>query len=358
MNRIAFQLLKIARIITALDDLDFKRFKAIFDSILRNESVDVEAVGKCNGKLYSEASVNAQQSVDSIGLSEEDKSEIAKEALKVWSNDVRPILLKIDDFMRKGTWNILEANSIWKEISVYESKKHTSFVLGILGGIMLSVDDYIKAFSNAAETYLTSSFESIDNSGFQEALEDTRQSIEGGIRNLGAAYKEFSERLKSGIESLRSSEMADAKGDSVKVFKALSEFDKNLDTMRVLSANFGGLFNVFFNYFIGRSSNDALYDLNRWRKMLKEFKKRFDIIPSSFNSMLYSIDKFLMRHGKDNVISGSGRDPKALYRDDAIRCYESLKSDYINIIRSLGDSGIVFDLDSEMSELERSIEAM
>ena len=358
MDRIAFQILKIARMITALDDLDFKRFKAIFDSILRNDSVDVEAVRKCSGRLYAAASVEAQQSVDSLGIGEEDKAVIYDEALKVWADDVRPVISKIEDFLRKGTWNIMEANSIWKEISDYEAKKQTSFVLGVLGGVMLSVDDYLKAFGNAAETYLTTSFDNIDNSGFQEALESLRRSVEGSIRGLGAECKEFADRIRSGIESLRSSELAEAKGDTRGVYRAMSEFDRNLDSMRAVGMNFGGLSNVFFNYFIGRASNESMYDLNRWKQMLKEFKKRFDIIPSSFDSMLYAIDKFLMGHGKDNVVSGSGRDPRALYRDDAIRCYDSLQSDYINIIRALGNSGVVFDLDFEMSELKKAIDAM
>ena len=91
--------------------------------------------------------------------------------------------------------------------------------------------------------------------------------------------------------------------------------------------------------------------------MQKVFRKRFGIIPSALESMAYAIDKFMTAHGKDNVISG-GRDAKALYRDDAIRCYDSLQSDYINIIRALGNSGVEFDLDAEISDLKTAIGRM
>ncbi len=352
-----FGMMRRARMVTALDDLDFKRFKAIFDGILRRESVDVDAVGRCTGRDYALASVKAQVDFDS-GLSDSDKAEIYKAAFKTWSDDVRPVLAKINGFMRGGTWSIMQANSIYGEVQAYEGKKRSSFVLGVLGGVMLAVDDYLKAFANAAETYLTSSFDTIDNSGFQEALEGLRHGVEGGIETLGEDFKQFSGRIKNGIESLRASAIAEAKGDTEGVYRALSAFDRNLDSMRAVGTNFGGLFNVFFGYFIGGSSNESMYDLNRWKQMSKEFKKRFEVIPSALNGMLYAIDKFLREHGMGNVISGSGRDPRAMYRDDAIRCYDSLQSDYINIIRALGNSGVVFDLDEEMSALKVAIDAM
>lgn len=356
-DRFAFRILKIARMITALDDLDFKRFKAIFDGILRRESVDVEAVGRCTGRDYAMASVRVQYELDS-DLSDSDKAEIYKAAFKTWSDDVRPVMAKINGFMRGGTWSIMQANAIYGEVQAYEGKKRNSFVLGVLGGVMLAVDDYLKAFANAAETYLTSCFDTIDNSGFQEALEGLRHEVEVGLENMGGAFREFAARIKNGIESLRVSEIAEAKGDTEGVYRALSAFDRNLDSMRAVGTNFGGLFNVFFGYFIGGSSNESMYDLNRWKQMSKEFKKRFEVIPSALNGMLYAIDKFLREHGRDNVISGSGRDPRAMYRDDAIRCYDSLQSDYINIIRALGNSGVVFDLDAEFSALKTAIDAM
>lgn len=350
---------RIARMITALNDVDFNRFKAIFDGMLRETSVDVSSVQKANARDFgiAAAKVYAEEARSSgESLTTDEYMKFVREASAFFAEKVRPILSKIDDFMRERTWNIAKASDIYMMIDAFSNGWY-DFV-NMPSRLMLNISDYMGAFKQSAEKYMYASSSNIRESGFENKLWEFQFYLEEGIaEKLKKDYERFQDDVKTQIEHLKNAQSAEQKGDITGMWKEMADFDDKFSSMRSFS-NFtsrDNLYKVFFNLFIGeRMSASAFYDINKWTRMQQLFRKRFFIIPSCIEKMQNAISRFLSRHSKEN----DATDIDVLYREDAIKCYNSIASDYVNIVQALGGSGVIFNLDYFMSGLKTAIDKM
>lgn len=353
MKIIAEEIRRISKLITALDDVDFRRFKDVFDRILVEKSVDVGMVMGANVRDYV-ANVMADEDPD---FPFTDRSRVERQTIDIYEKKIRPILRKIGSFMSGRMWIIVKANDIYNDIYKLgdDYDFNNSAFASVRTGVCKEVIDYFESFVKAANEYMDASASSPHKEEFELALGSILRYIGGFGENLKVEYSDFEFCVKSAIEYLRAAYDAKDRGSRSLVNGALSRFDALMENMRSKSADYGrglfsdtGLYNLFFNFFV-RSRDDAAYDLRKWQNMLVEFRKRFGIVPRCIDGIRDAIGRFYSKHAGGSM---------ANYRDDAIRCYDEMLGDYSNLIRALGNSGVVFDIDEYMSKAKKALDLL
>lgn len=359
MKKFVAKIIELAKLLVAVNDIEFGRFKRLFDQKMSQVSVDVNSVEKIKAQdLWSEwLQGKEDQMYNSAGSDDEDAKDVV---YGFYINWIQPVRSKISQFMSSRTWSIITANEIWNLI---ESQKNDFMEVMYFGNdgkavLALEIRDYFENFQKAAQEYMENADALVSDSGFYSELLHIKkimgelfgEKLYRAVDEVKYAFKRIIE-AQNKILKTNSGWMQNIYDNEIK--KILNEFAMRSPVGGDDEAwqDYGYM---FFMRMVG--SQGEQYDVNTWKTLSKSFNSQFARpIIGCLDGIVNDINTFLARHHED-ATGFAGRDKNARYVDEADELCEKLIGQYAELARLCKISGIKIDsyIDEAFNELKRS----
>lgn len=319
MHSIVASLKRIARMIVALNDVEFNRFNSIFNENLHAMSVDVRAVQQASLREILK-SVEDTKIYNYVPSNTRDK----------FAEYVKGVLFKarrmIDDFIGTGIWNLGNAVSIYNLCAGIKDGLSEMFdgsfiweYCTILGEFV----DYFEAFNKSAQQYMDSSMETATNSAFNYEVENLMKMIDVGFgRELRYGINNFKTDMKRVLEKFKEAGVSEIRGGKEK--NEIEGICAHGNT-----SSFTNPASVFYNVLV---PENPPMDKESWERISESFERRYrGPILQLLGRMVNAIERFLQRHDKN--YSAIGGNASTGYYDDAHKLYSNLVNWYAQLLR-------------------------